>query len=166
MSKRKNLKFRKMRGGSQPDAIQYTTETIIRDINKLNENNYYFANFGSGNERPMEHILKGSRDIENYKKNLCVFVDFKPNENKAVRRMYLGELTSTQKQLTNYGDTEAHLTFKCYKLYSNDTHDTLPEFTRSFRFNGNPPSGVLIGFLPSTYKDAVLQQLTTLEELK
>ena len=135
----------------QPPANQYTTESILSDIKKFKENKSYFSNFGDSGNRAMEH-LDGNRQIDFYKNNLCVFVDFDYYITFDANRMYLGELTSNQDDLTNFGKTVESLSFDCYLLHG----DGVKEFKSIMKHNNHRSKGVLIGFLPSSSKDAVL----------
>ena len=159
-SKRKYLKFRKMRGGGKNvEAINYTKESLVNDINQVKKNLSYLSRFEDQQYiRPMANVLNRTSEFGFFTDNLCVFVDFDPYVTYNVKRMYLGKLTSTSDELKEYGVSVRDISFDCYMLYSTVDGESR-EFKRKFVFNSSPSSGVVIGFLPASDKDEVLNSL-------
>jgi hypothetical protein len=143
-----------MYGGTMPNSINFNLEKIKKEISKFKENRACFSIYGHRSNNSAIHI-KSMPSIQAYKDYLVVFVDFGPTNDYNANRMYLGELTSTQKDLINFRESLSTLSFRCNLLYSYEHSDE--EFNKEIFPTGSPSGGVAIGFLPIHDKDAVLE---------
>jgi hypothetical protein len=153
-----------MYGGKIPEAIYFNPETIKNAISEFKKSKTWFTGKGYGEETEdsAKHIKLAKRDIDFYKNYLVVFVDFDPRIYYNAEHMYLGKLTSSQQDLSNFGVTNPTLSFDCNLLY---THTFIEEeFSKTIYHNGTPSSGVAIGFLPISDKDAVLEWAKTIKK--
>lgn len=139
--------------------MMYTPDELISDINIFKTNPGHLKQFkpaaGKGN---MEYVINKKNDPTFFKNNLCVFVDFDIRIDYKATRIYLGQLLSSDDDLMEYANTVESLQFTCDLLYSHDT-TTVFKPEHSFRFHNSSWFGCVIGFLPLSDKDYVLDKM-------